>query len=402
MRKWILLWAWAGAACTAGAQLDAKLYRSEVKIEPESQGKWLVELDNMAFFKDNEYDGKLQKGYSLPGFWLRPKTVYYPLPNVKLELGAHLLHYWGAFNYPYTAYQGIAGWNNGTYQKGFHALPWLRAQVDLGKWSLVFGDIYGKSNHRLAEPLYSTELNLTADPEAGLQALFSSRRFDLDVWLDWQSFIFRDDVHQETFILGLSSRLKLNEEESPFHAYIPLQVMVQHRGGEIDTIHVNSVQTYFCGAAGVGVCRNFSHPVLKRAGAEAYFACSKHEEDMDWGTGYYLKAYADLKDLRVKAAWWANHDYVPLLANPFFSALSADEPGTAFDSTGMFCLGLEYALRIGAGITLGADADFYLHKRHRRAASGEEWSERPASGSFSAGAYLRVHPSVLIKQFRKE
>ena len=108
MRKWILLLVWIGAACTVGAQLDAKLYRSETKIDSMNQGKWLVEVDNITYFKDNEYDGKLQKGYSLPGFWLQPKMVYYPLPNVKLELGAHLLHYWGAFNYPYTAYQGIA------------------------------------------------------------------------------------------------------------------------------------------------------------------------------------------------------------------------------------------------------------------------------------------------------
>lgn len=402
MRKWILLLVWIGAACTAGAQLDAKLYHSETKIDSMNQGKWLVEVDNITYFKDNEYDGKLQKGYSLPGFWLQPKMVYYPLPNVKLELGAHLLHYWGAFNYPYTAYQGIAEWDSPTYQKGFHALPWLRAQVDLGKWSLVFGDIYGKSNHRLVEPLYSSELNLTADPEAGLQVLFSSRHFDMDVWLDWQSFIFRNDVHQEAFLLGLSSRLKLNEEESSFHAYMPLQVMVQHRGGEIDTIHVNSVQTYLCGAIGAGAYWNLPHPVVKRVGVEADFVYSWHETVLNWGKGYYLKAYTDLKDLRVKAAWWTNNYYVPLLANPFFNTMSVDEPGTMFDSTGMFCLGLEYARRLGAGITLGADADFYLHKQYRRAALGEDWSIRPMSYSFSAGAYLRVNPSILIKQFKKE
>ena len=71
---------------------------------------------------------------------------------------------------------------------------------------------------------------------------------------------------------------------------------------------------------------------------------------MNWGKGYYLKAYTDLKDLRVKAAWWTNNSYVPLLANPFFNTMSVDEPGTMFDSTGMFCLGLEYARRLGAGI----------------------------------------------------
>ena len=135
---------------------------------------------------------------------------------------------------------------------------------------------------------------------------------------------------------------------------------------------------------------------------EADFVYSWHETVLNWGKGYYLKAYTDLKDLRVKAAWWTNNYYVPLLANPFFNTISVDEPGTMFDSTGMFCVGLEYARRLGAGITLGADADFYLHKQHRRAALGEDWSIRPMSYSFSAGAYLRVNPSILIKQFKKE
>ena len=69
MRKWILLLIWIGSTFSAVAQLDTKLYRSETKIDSLDQGKWLVELDNITFFKDNEYAGRLQKGYTLPGFW---------------------------------------------------------------------------------------------------------------------------------------------------------------------------------------------------------------------------------------------------------------------------------------------------------------------------------------------
>lgn len=406
MRKWILLLTWIGCTFSAVAQLDTKLYRSETKIDSLDQGKWLVELDNITFFKDNEYAGRLQKGYTLPGFWLQPKLVYYPLSNVKLELGAHLLRYWGADRYPDGTYQGIADLNSPTYQKGFHALPWLRAQVDLGNWSLVFGDIYGKSNHRLVDPLYNSELNLTADPEAGLQVLYSSVHFDMDVWVDWQSFIFRDDTHQERFQVGFSSRFKWNSEESPFHAYLPLQVMAQHRGGEIDTIHVNSVQTLMNGAAGLGFVWNTEKLVLRRVGAEADFVFSYQQAGHLWpvesGTGYYLKAYADLKDFRVKAAWWRNYSFVSLQGNPFYSYLSVDEPGTQFRSTGMFCLGLEYARNLGHGIILGADADIYLHKPFEKLVSGEGWEHKSFSNSFSIGAYLRVNPSILIRHFGKE
>ena len=83
--------------------------------------------------------------------------------------------------------------------------------------NIVLGDIYGGANHNLIEPLYNPELNLTADPEAGLQLLYDSRRFDLDVWVNWESFIFREDTHQEAFTVGLSGRYKLNDPDARFH-----------------------------------------------------------------------------------------------------------------------------------------------------------------------------------------
>lgn len=394
--------------CTSSlfAQLDKKLYYSNVSIDSLNQKKLLFELDNISFFKDNEYKASIQKGYSLPGFWLQPKLVYYPLKNLKLEVGAHFLRYWGAFSYPYGAYMGIAEWNKDHYQKGFHALPWLRAQVDFGQWSIVFGNIYGKSNHRLITPLYSNELNLTADPEAGLQILHSSKYIDLDVWIDWKDFIFQQDTHQEVFFVALSSRFKFNEEEKPFHFYAPLQVIAQHRGGEIDTIVTNSVQTLINGAVGVGGVWNVNHRILKRVGVEADFTCSFQQAGHLWpcdsGTGYLINAYSDLRDFRVKAAWWMNRDFISLMGNPFYSALSSNDKSTLFHSPEMCYVGLEYAKTIAKGFSIGADFDFFLHLPFDHIQPNGERKHESLTNSFSAGAYLRVNPSILIKNFQKK
>lgn len=144
--------------------------------------------------------------------------------------------------------------------------------------NIVLGNIYGASNHNLIEPLYNPELNLTCDPEAGLQLLYDSKAFDLDVWVNWQSFIFREDVHQEAFTVGISSRLKYNDPASRFHFYTPVQGLVQHRGGEIDTIFNNSVQTLMNGAIGVGGVWNTGHRIFKNLNVE-----------LD-ATGYYQQA----------------------------------------------------------------------------------------------------------------
>ena len=80
------------------------------------------------------------------------------------------------------AYQDIAYWKGDQYQKGVHVLPYFRAQMALSDHvNIVLGNIYGASNHNLIEPLYNPELNLTCDPEAGLQLLYDSKAFDLDV-----------------------------------------------------------------------------------------------------------------------------------------------------------------------------------------------------------------------------
>ena len=215
------------------AQIPDRVFKTDYQIDPEKRGELSVEIDNLSFFKDDEYTGSFMKGYTLPGLWLQAKAVYYPLGMLKLEAGVHLQRFWGANRYPNMAYQDIAHWKGEQYQKGFHALPWFRAQVALSDHvNIVLGDLYGAANHNLIEPLYNPELNMVADPEMGLQLLYNSRRLDLDVWVNWESFIFREDVHQEAFTVGLSTRFKLNDPDSRFHFYIPAQALAQHRGGD--------------------------------------------------------------------------------------------------------------------------------------------------------------------------
>ena len=150
---------------TLYAQIPDRVFKTDFRIDPEKKGELSVEIDNLSFFKDDEYTGSFMKGYTLPGLWLQAKAVYYPLEMLKLEAGVHLQRFWGANRYPNMAYQDIAHWKGDQYQKGFHALPWFRAQVALSDHvNIVLGDLYGAANHNLIEPLYNPELNMVADP----------------------------------------------------------------------------------------------------------------------------------------------------------------------------------------------------------------------------------------------
>ena len=76
-------------------------------------------------------------------------------------------------------YKDIATWKGQQTQEGFHILPFFRVQLTAARnVDIVIGNIYGKSNHHLIEPLYNPETSLSTDPEAGLQILWRNKFMD--------------------------------------------------------------------------------------------------------------------------------------------------------------------------------------------------------------------------------
>ena len=215
-----------------------------LRIDTTRTGQLHAQVNSLAFFHNNEYSSDLAKGYTLPGAWLQPKLIYTPHPQIQLEAGAHLLLFNGANRYPNYAFHDVARWKGHQYQRGIHVLPWFRAQADFRNLTIVLGNIYGAQNHQLILPLYNPEQNLSTDPEMGFQLLWQRPRLHFDVWINWQSYIFNLDTHQEAFTVGLNSTIRWNRPDSQKRVRweTPIQVLIQHRGGELDTTNVG-VQT---------------------------------------------------------------------------------------------------------------------------------------------------------------
>lgn len=392
------------AVFSVQAQHAEGIYSDDYTVDPEKHKELSLELNNLNFFKNIEYDNTVIKGYSLPGLWLQPKVVYHALPNIRLEAGLHALLYHGSYRYPNVAYHDIAEWKGGQYQKGAHITTYFRAQLQLTKnLNIVLGNIYGGSNHQLIEPLYSPELNLTADPEAGVQLLWDSRRIHADLWLNWHSFIYKGDTHQEAFTVGLSSRFDLNDPDSKIHLYVPLQVLAQHRGGELDTMQVNSISTFVNAATGIGATWNTGHRLFRRLTLEADFLGYYQQAGTLWpidkGVASYLSLHAEIGKFHLKTAYFNNQDFISLYGNPLFGAMSLIEENAVYEHPQMFYLGGEYTLKLGKGYALGVDFDLY--QMFSDVINHPETGKRSIKGNtnFSFGVYFRVTPSFLLKKF---
>ena len=386
------------------AQISDHICSTIYSIDTTKVGELYAEIDNLSFFKNNEYSGTVLKGYSLPGMWIQPKLTYNPIKNIHLELGMHALVYSGAYKYPAYAYRDIANWKGDQYQKGTHCLPFYRAQFAWNNVNVVLGNLYGGANHNMIAPLYNQELNLTADPEMGLQILYDLPHFHMDAWIDWQSYIFDFDTHQEAFMVGLSTRVDYTKNASRFHFYTPIQLLVQHRGGEQDDTDMG-VQTLSNASFGVGMEWHANSRVLTSLNAEVNLAASYQQAGELWpygkGIGGYATINAKLWDkLICTASYFVGKDYISLSGIPYYGTISMKNTGAIYDKMNTLFGGLEYSRIFSKYFALGVKLDSYYVMPGTMMDADRNVVDTSSNLSFSFGVFLRVNPRFLIKRFK--
>ena len=367
-----------------------------------------LEVENFSFFKDNEFSGEQSKGYSLPGFWLQPRLTYQPLESVRLEAGFHAAVFDGANKYPCYAYHDIGMWKGNQYQRGAHVLPFFRATARLGVCTFVLGDLYGGVRHGLVEPLLNPEVDLTQDPEMGFQVKLQLPRYRMDAWVNWQSYIFEEDTHQEAFTVGLSQQVWLTPPAAAYHWYIPVNVVAQHRGGEQDVTDMG-VQTLCNAAAGLGLRWNAGLRVLDALNVEAVGLLAYQQSGQLWpfdtGGGASVSVRADLRqNIRVYGGVTYVKDFVSLYGVPFYSTVS-QKSGGRFEDMLSPHVGVEWSHTFAQQYVLGAKLDAYLSRAGRLSyIDTDVHTGQPAlmsepaafSNNFSFGVYFRCCPRFVL------
>lgn len=357
-------------------------------------------IDADAFIVDNEFDGPMAKGYTLPGTWLAPRLAYDPHPAVHLEAGLYAIFFNGADRYPSYAFHDIASWKGAQYRKGIHALPWFRADASIGQATFTLGTLHREPKdasqlapHALAQPLYNPESIHSADPEMGAQVRLALPRYDLDLWIDWQSFIYKQDTHQEAFTAGLVQEVGLfSSARRNVSLTLPIQLLAQHRGGEIDATTCGA-QTLANAALGLRTQWHADRRVLSALGAEAMVLHSMQLKGTLWpqnsGDALWAQASALLWNrLDVRGGYLFGYRYVSLFGTPHLSTLSTAD-GRQYGHVNTATYRVAYRQPFSHDMSLTASVDGYLAHP-----SGE-----PFSHSLSLGLSFRAGLDFLLKKF---
>lgn len=382
----------AAAACvaTANAQSLRSSSWAQAAAEYSDTTRQAIGLgiDALAFFQNDEYSSDLAKGYTLPGFRLTPTLSYRYSRNASFEAGAYMMHYWGADAYPDSHYWGIPEYDANHSSKRVHALPFLRARLatDFGL-TIVLGNLYGGSAHRLIAPLYFQEHDLTSDPEAGIQLIYSNNWIDADAWVDWRSFIYESSPYRENFVFGLSTRIKASKPSAAWQFTFPVQLLMEHYGGEIDATDLG-IATLMNAAAGIKADYAPAGSRWRHIGAEASALISRQVAGDMWpcgsGWGVWGQAYADFAGLRASAGAFRADKFITLCGSPLLSTLSSADGKFIKKQTTAFAT-IEYTHSFAPGFTLGVNASAY----------------HQSGTSYLFGASVRVNPSFILYRIKQ-
>ena len=80
---------------TGNTQIDNSIFNNNTHISPADSHKLLLRIENTDFLKNNEYFNNFYVGFTLFGYIIKPKLVYYPNANTKIEAGGYFLKYDG-------------------------------------------------------------------------------------------------------------------------------------------------------------------------------------------------------------------------------------------------------------------------------------------------------------------
>jgi len=326
----------------AFSQEGSGIFVSDEPFAPQKTGNLLIAVDNLNFFKNNEYKSKYVDGYTLTGAWIRPKLLFYPDKKFRFEIGGQVLKYNG--------------------QDEYITFPWFAAVYQPKKnLSIRMGSLNEDRNHGLIEPVMDKEHFMAGQPEAGLQAKYRNSRIAADLWIDWQKMIFKGDPFKERFVFGVVTETTLIDANK-LKLTLPVTFNGLHQGGEIDTDPGLAI-THIAISEGFKLSKKLDGAFLKSWFAESYLLQSTYPKGETAlpgtnGTAVYFLAGITSGYGQISGGYWQGSRFFTPLGMPLFQNSALDQP-YAIDQNRLWTLSYLYDRKIFDQSRFGFVFDLY-------------------------------------------
>lgn len=196
------------------SQEEKSIFIHDIPFTGDTCKPFSLWVNSLSFFRNNEFKSPYVSGYTLTGTRIRPRAIFYPAGNLRIEAGGEVLAYNGRDDYKLS--------------------PWFSVvYVPVRDITFRMGNLNNDQNHGLPEYLRDVEHFVNGRSETGIQALVQKKRLKADLWIDWQQMIFPGDPFKEQFVFGTAAEWIIRTQAA-WQISLPLYFHGMHRGGEID------------------------------------------------------------------------------------------------------------------------------------------------------------------------
>lgn len=331
-------------------------------------------IESMSFFHNTEYMGDIVDGYTWTGAWLRPKLSYTFSDKLKLDVGGHFLRYHSRDDFTIVR-------------------PWFSAEYQMfDKMKVVFGNLNENRNHGLVKQLWEPERMMTDAPREGVQFLYQSKFVELQNWMSWEQFILPGDPYQEHFTFGLSGRAQIYSN-SVSTVKVPLQLLVYHQGGEIDSSPLGVV-THYNYATGLETNFKVGDHFLKDIDLNMHWVGYQCPDGpapygYDNGYGYSITVAGDTRLGKFSFDYWNAYQFIAPYGKRIYMSISHRDIALSQQNRSQAAFNYMMKQRVLKDIEFAFQGealyDFLTTKF-----------------SFAFGYYLVINQDFLLKNFRNQ
>lgn len=357
------------------AQLDNRPFYELRKLHEADSNSLKLEIDALGFTKNQEFFNDIADGYTLFGYQFAPMVSYQPLKNFSVSGGLFIRKDFGNEDFKVVE-------------------PLFRFTYQRDSLQLIFGNLNGALAHRLIEPLYDFDKALVDPVENGMQFRYFSDTWWVDGWVDWQKMIYEGDPLQEEVAGGMSFE-KAIFKNSPVQLYFPVQALVYHKGGQIDT-SPDPLVTLWNSALGARIMgRSFGW--LNRWQASIYYAyykdfSHKKMQVFNDGEGIYINGSVTTSfDLQVMLSYWRGDEFISIMGGQLYPSVSSTfkKPFATEEQRELLILRFTHELHLYKGIYIASRFEPYYDLLNK-------------TFEFSHGLYISYkQPVMLLKNVIK-
>lgn len=309
------------------------------------------------FVRDAEYFLPYTKGYTALGFFLNPTFTYVHDSKISASVGLHMV--------------GIAG----DHDKIRDLSPIVTLEYKPIPNVRIVGGTLDKTifDHGMGEPMFDYDRKFYAPKEDGLQIFVDTKVWYTEMWCNWEDFIVVDSPWQEKFTFGWHNLLRFNlDKKSRNVLSIPLDLMMNHRGGQIDAVQDTCIETLANFSAGLRYdCKIGRRSNLQIALPYYGFSNRSNEEhihthfkegwglypQLSWDVRMFGKKSRSTHALVGKFGYWYGDGFVSGRGSYLFQSRSYFDEGFTCRYRHMLTPSLAYDLSNTLGVLLQAYCD---------------------------------------------